>query len=420
MVLDIEQRALMAEDGERFSLLLAGEPRTPLFRPTVFSIAMRRSAGLAENTLVRDDGALIHLLLWADIQKIDLEGRFARGEFLTPTEVQSFARASKLSLKQLRSTRPSPRPTPSLSAGTERFRSPSVPSKSGVRSSTAGYKVWLAGKYLDWLAGDTAPPVSNSSSSITRAEAKRTMLDAIAAQVTKFNGPAGVPREGLTEAQQDLLREVVRPNSPSNPWRHPFVRVRNQAIVEFVLAEGTRRGEALKQAISDIDFAGNLISIVRRPDDPNDIRVREPNVKRAGRVLPMGESLADILSDYIVNWRSAIPAARRHDVLFVSEDGAPLSKESVQKLFSTIRKKIPGLPRQLTTHVLRHTWNDNFSMHMDANRVPPEHEVRDRSYLMGWSEHSGTAARYTTRSTRKRANAHSLKMQTANGSKVKE
>lgn len=61
MALDIEQRAVVAEDGERFSLLLAGTPKQPLFRPPVFSIAMRRSAGLAANTLVRDDGALMHL-----------------------------------------------------------------------------------------------------------------------------------------------------------------------------------------------------------------------------------------------------------------------------------------------------------------------------------------------------------------------
>jgi site-specific recombinase XerD len=246
------------------------------------------------------------------------------------------------------------------------------------------------------------------------------MLDAIAAQLTKFNGPADVPREGLTEAQQELLREVIRPNSPSNPWLDPFVRVRNQALVEFVLAEGTRRGEALKQAISDIDFTGNLISVVRRPDDPKDSRAREPNVKRAGRILPMAEPLADLMTEYIVSWRSTIPAARRHDILFVNKDGAPLSKESVQKLFKTIQRKVPGFPKRLAAHLLRHTWNDNFSMHMDANGVLPEHEVRDRSYLMGWSEHSGSAARYTTRSTRKRANAHSLKMQEADATRVKE
>lgn len=420
MALDIEQRAVVAEDGERFSLLLGGLPRSPLFRPTVFSIAMRRSAGLAANTLVRDDGALMHLLVWADFQKIDLESRFAGGEFLTPTEVQAFARATKLSLKQLRSIRPTPQRNPSLSTGTEQFRSPSVPSKSGVRSATSGYKLWLAGQYLDWLAGDTAPSFKDSGSRTTRSVDKRTMLDAIEGQLTKFNGPAATPREGLTEVQQALLRDVVRPTSPSNPWLHPFVRVRNQLIIEYFLSEGTRRGESLKQVISDIDFTSNLIAVVRRPDDPKDSRAREPNVKRAGRVLPMAESLADLLTEYIVSWRSAIPAARRHDFLFVNKDGAPLSKESVQKLFGTVRRKAPGFPKRLAAHLLRHTWNDNFSIQMDANGVAPANEVRDRSYLMGWSEHSGSAARYTTRSTRKRANEHSLKMQRANAAKVKK
>lgn len=201
MALDIEQRAVVAADGERFSLLLAGTPRSPLFRPTVFSIVMRRSAGLAANTLVRDDGALMHLLVWADLQTIDLESRFARGEFLTTTEVQSFARATKLSLKQLRSTRPAPRRNPNLSAGTEQFRSPSVPSKSGVRSATSGYKMWLAGQYLDWLAGDTAPSFGHAGSRTARSVDKRTMLDAIEGQPTKFNGPAATPREGSTEAR---------------------------------------------------------------------------------------------------------------------------------------------------------------------------------------------------------------------------
>ncbi len=420
MALDIEQRAAVAEDGERFSLLLAGTPRQPLFRPTVFTIAMRRSAGLAASTLLRDDGALIHLLIWADLQRIDLEDRFARGEFLTPKEVQSFARATKLSLRQLRSTTATSARSLSLSTGTERFRSPSVPSKSGVRSSTSGYKLWLAGKYLDWLAGDTAPPLVHAGSASDRSASKRIMLDAIEGQLTKFNGPAHTPREGLTEAQQELLRKVIDPSSPSNPWLHPFVKVRNQSIIEFMLTKGTRRGEALKQAISDIDFTSHVIAVVRRPDDPNDSRAREPNVKRAGRVLPMAEPLADLLIEYIVSWRSTIPAARRHDILFVSKDGDPLSKESVQKIFKTLRRKVPGFPKRLVAHLLRHTWNDNFSMHMDANHVSPQHEVRDRSYLMGWSEHSGSAARYTTRSTRKRANAHSLKMQEANAPKVKK
>jgi len=48
---------------------------------------------------------------------------------------------------------------------------------------------------------------------------------------------------------------------------------------------------------------------------------------------------------------------------------------------------------------------------MDKNRVGEEQEKKARSYLMGWSETSGTAATYTRRHTRKKAQAASLRLQ---------
>jgi len=54
MALLIDQRRLVADDGERFSPLLAHDSARPLasaeplFRPSVFAVAMRRSAGLPE------------------------------------------------------------------------------------------------------------------------------------------------------------------------------------------------------------------------------------------------------------------------------------------------------------------------------------------------------------------------------------
>ena len=61
--------------------------------------------------------------------------------------------------------------------------------------------------------------------------------------------------------------------------------------------------------------------------------------------------------------------------------------------------------------VLRHTWNDFYSEEMDKNRVGEEQEKKTRSYLMGWSETSGTAATYTRRHIRKKAQAASLQLQ---------
>tara|TARA_R110000851_G_scaffold65260_1_gene148256 strand:- start:459 stop:632 length:174 start_codon:yes stop_codon:yes gene_type:complete len=48
---------------------------------------------------------------------------------------------------------------------------------------------------------------------------------------------------------------------------------------------------------------------------------------------------------------------------------------------------------------------------MDQNKVPEETERKARSYLMGWSETSGTAAVYTRRHVREKAKRVSLDLQ---------
>ena len=48
---------------------------------------------------------------------------------------------------------------------------------------------------------------------------------------------------------------------------------------------------------------------------------------------------------------------------------------------------------------------------MDARGVSEEREEKQRSYLMGWSEFSGTAAKYTRRHLRNRAKGVSLELQ---------
>ena len=88
-----------------------------------------------------------------------------------------------------------------------------------------------------------------------------------------------------------------------------------------------------------------------------------------------------------------------------------MSIPSVNKVFKVLREKHPELPANIFPHILRHTWNDRYSEEMDANKVGEEAEKKTRSYLMGWSETSGTAVTYTRRHIRKKARAASLAMQ---------
>ena len=101
-----------------------------------------------------------------------------------------------------------------------------------------------------------------------------------------------------------------------------------------------------------------------------------------------------------------------HEYLFVADrTGAPMSLSALNKCFAFLRIRIPDLPDDLSPHVLRHTWNDNFSEVMDRNNTPEADEQKMRSVLMGWSENSDTAIIYTRRHVRKKASQVSLAMQ---------
>ena len=219
-------------------------------------------------------------------------------------------------------------------------------------------------------------------------------------------------REGLSLEAQRRLLEVIDPWFPGNPWRNWGAKVRNQLIIEWLYRLGVRRGELLGIRIGDIDFRKGQVTIHRRADDKQDPRKNQPNVKTKARVLSVDQDLLKKTQEYIMNFRRRLEGARRHDFLFVTVDtGKPISIPAFDKIFKVLRSSGNDLPVLLFAHLLRHTWNDNFSRQMDKNEVPEDKERKYRSYLMGWSETSGTAATYTRRHTRKAAEKISLSMQ---------
>jgi len=162
--------------------------------------------------------------------------------------------------------------------------------------------------------------------------------------------------------------------------------------------------------------------IRRSPDNIDDPRKYQPNTKTRDRLIPVQGDLGQLLLEYIIKFRPKVLNARRHSFLFTSKKGEPLSLASVTKIFATLRKGLPELPDSFSSHVLRHTWNDRFSELVDNHKVSESEEHKIRSYLMGWSETSSTAAIYTKRSVRKKAREFSLIRQkqllgSANGEK---
>jgi integrase len=413
----IRQVWVTFQDGERFPMLIRRSNGIPLFYPTVYSISMRRSSGIASATIARDQRAIMHLYAWAESEDIDLEGRFAKCEFLSLQEIDNLTEASWHYYKDLsdgpayavvNKPRTSKKRT-SLKLHPKKAKKP--PKR--VESATAGVRLLYIRDYLDWLAFVYLKGISRRSKDYSNLDASRhQMRQAIEARIPKIRSRNSLgKREGLDHETEAILIQAIAPQSSRNPWRDESIRYRNQLLIIMMLDLGIRRGEALGIRIEDIDFQKNQLLVRRAPDDKKDPRTYQPNAKTRDRYLSVRDNLAQLLHEYIVTYRLKAPTARKQSFLFVSAKGDPLSLASVTKIFGTLRDSIPQLPGNFSSHVLRHTWNDRFSEMMDKKNVPEPDEHKMRSYLMGWSETSGTAATYTKRFVREKAMEISIELQ---------
>lgn len=374
----------------------------PLHSATLWSLTELRTAGLGSATIQQALRSVMVLYIVLEELNVDLPGRLEMGQLLTKGEIEHLVTRCKLALKEL-----------CRDAETNIHRHPHRAPDS-VESFTAGIRLRYIRNYLDWLAterllriGPTHPHfeglraiseiVLNAVDARTPDDSRRNTLDA---------------REGLASAVLDRLLDVIKPESPENPWKNAHTRIRNYLMVRWLLSLGNRRGELLTLKVSDINFQSNEVLIPRRADDPDDPRIQQPRTKTNGRLLALDEELADLTRQYVMKERRAIKGARKHEFLWVANGtGAPLSLSGFHKIFITLREKVPDLPDSLSAHVMRHTWNDKFSEQMDSADVSEAEERKMRTRLMGWSDTSLMPAVYTRRHTKKKATDASLAMQ---------
>lgn len=346
---------------------------------------------------------------------IQLTQRFDEGRLLSLIEVEALSRACRLRLDQYRvQLYKSCTPQRSISKRLEshRRRTP-IDAQRGVKPQVFGTRLQIIRDYLEWLV--TFHASGSKISASLRQElltASEVTLNAINARIPQSRfGLTGAEREGLGDESVALFLALTDPEYPENPWSDALVRQRNALILRWLHFLGIRRGELLNVRISDIDFARESVDIVRRADEKADPRPLQPCVKTRERRLPLKPPLLDQTRDYILESRRRIRAARKHDYLFVSESGAPLSIASFAKLFNVLRERHLVLPRDFTGHVLRHTWNERYSEEMDVHNVPEDIEKKTRAYLMGWSPTSEMAVTYTRRHIRKKAQQASVRLQ---------
>lgn len=397
-------------------MLLDGEGQ-PLFEPTVYALTELRARNQATNTLSNSLRAIQVFYQFLAIRGIDITERISSGQLLSLGEVEDLTRLCRLPVKLLDAMRATSGVTrenhkvSSLEKARVRLQENA---QEEVEPAFAGSRMRYIRGYIEWLVSNALAKhgLDRQVATLLDASCKR-VVAAINARIPKGGHQGAInQREGLAPEMIDVLLKVASPQSPNNPWRGEYARNRNALIVHWLYYLGLRRGELLGVRVQDVDFLKGTVTIHRRADDVNDPRTNQPQTKTRAREIPLGEGLKSLTYAYVMNHRSALKGARKHNFLFCADvTGQPMSLPTLNKVFKVLREKCPSLPDSLCPHVLRHTWNDRFSEEMDKRKASEESEKKLRSYLMGWSETSGTAATYTRRHTRKKAQEVSLKMQ---------
>lgn len=402
-------KTILLDTGERLPLLIERATGIPLFEPTVFTVSQLRARNLATNSILQAMRAIVVLHTMLAKNVIDLNRRLDEGLVLSQGEIDELVGMAKKELASFKDPiqegvqRDQPRKVLSLEQARLSLTRRQAPNE--VSSDTASIRLLYIREYLNWWIDERLLRSSHKHRA-TLAELKA-IVDAAISQRTPISRGRCHQEErlGLDSDSRALLLAITDPQHPDNPWGSCHAKERNALIVRMGLGLGLRRGELLGLRIQDISALREEIFVARRPDDKTDPRLDQPNAKTRERTIVLSSSLAEQIRQYVQGQRREQGNARKHPFLFVaSGTGKPLSISGFNKIFPSLQQASPQL-RYVISHLLRHTFNDDMSDELEAAGESGPVVWKSLLRLNGWSETSQMPARYTKRSTARKANA---------------
>ena len=137
----------------------------------------------------------------------------------------------------------------------------------------------------------------------------------------------------LNKKQIDDLMAAPDPAKPQG--------LRDRALLEFLYATGLRVSELCKASVSDLDANMGFVRVVGKGNKH--------------RLVPVGKAALQAVEHYLTSGRPRLLKNRPSPYLFVTNRGGAMTRQAFWKLLAGYGKKA-GMFRDLTPHVLRHTF----------------------------------------------------------------
>jgi integrase/recombinase XerD len=163
----------------------------------------------------------------------------------------------------------------------------------------------------------------------------------------------------LSRAEVEAVLAQPDPSTPQG--------IRDRAMLELLYATGLRASELVGLTLAQLDLRLGL--------------VRSLGKGGKERVVPIGDTAAASLAEYLRAARGELGAGRVTDCVFLSRRGGPMTRQGFWKIVSDYGRKA-GIRRPLSPHVLRHS----FATHLLENGA----DLRSVQMMLGHSDISTT------------------------------
>jgi integrase len=401
--LPFQVRRFIGRTG-REVLILIDRGRGPAFYPTLFMTCLYDKKRYPANTRMAVLRALGMARAWAAARRRDLDHDLRLGPFLSLDDAEVLADhlmlsveeqvvANTVAAQEARRTRRS-------ASKLEQFRphpKALATAPAGLASASAFPRILWVALYVKWHYEQR---LDVSDRSATACPDLRVLGPQIVARLKERGSGDGSTSiddeslEGVSQEEIDLVSDALRPGDPRNPFTTGFNQARNELLWHFFISSGGRRSEVLSVRVKHVSFSQRRMFISQS--------------KTQTRWVKISRAAAEMFEFFIHNRWSKLPqAARREGLLFTSAKGEPLGVRQVNRIFVTIRTRVPGCPKFLVPHTTRRTFSDVLCDMLDSlppdKKISEKEEIRLHNKMQGWAEKSPMAARYAARHVRRKA-----------------